>query len=463
MANLSDFYKPQTTGNPLSEFDCLVDGTGSGDYTTINAAWDAGHRRIKLAAGTYTLTGHCPVTALSEDVRLVGSGKGITTIDTAGYDLPALTGLNSDPYNVGVAAQDNVGTITVTLGSKNVVGIGTDFTQLVPGNTTLNPSGGPNIYHLVDEIIDATNMTLMTPVLFSTSGTAPAYLCMPPTITVEELTWTTSVTPTSYESMFYSGYGSSDVSHLASGNTITAKNCSIILPTAIEGFDTYFNYDGTHVSDHVDLYMENCTTTPNIWEMYGTLVVENSTCGFIPDTYDNAQSVIKNSTLNGTIASYVFGSHNTSNYTGYAATLEKCWFPNETLENIVDRGAIILRDCIVDGQTVNYASYGGFNYNADGSVHDGYTRYNAANGSLQPNTKTIIDNSGAVTINTPTSADLLNVIQYQYIEVIKLGTGTLTMDTNSQGTIETAGSVAISTPGVFRWYRDGSDWVKVLG
>ena len=103
-------------------FEAVVDAAGTGDYTDIQSALDAGNKRIFVRGGTYSLTADI---ILDNDVLIQGESKYNTIIDLNGDHR--IKAVGDTPYMVG--------TIAVTNGSTTVTGSGTAWSSnLVAGD-----------------------------------------------------------------------------------------------------------------------------------------------------------------------------------------------------------------------------------------------------------------------------------------------------------------------------------------
>lgn len=128
----------------IHRYDAVVDNVDIGDFTTIADAFAAGNKTVMVRRGTYTEVDDI---VIPEDGALIGEAPGVVQVVFAGG--------NSIKVD-GSGRQTKVGTITVTNGSAAVVGVGTSFTSLLPGDWI---RVGANWYQILS-ITDDTNLTL---------------------------------------------------------------------------------------------------------------------------------------------------------------------------------------------------------------------------------------------------------------------------------------------------------------
>jgi len=145
------FWKPDSTGVEkniqLSNFEAIVAADGTGDYTKPSAAFAAGKKRVYVRAGTYVETTNI---VIPDKGALVGESSGGVAIIFIGSFCINVDG------NSGV--QETTGTISCTSGSSSVVGIGTTFTNLSPGDYIQLKSN----HFEIASIADDTNLTIST-------------------------------------------------------------------------------------------------------------------------------------------------------------------------------------------------------------------------------------------------------------------------------------------------------------
>lgn len=123
--------KKSTTGNISSDvalppllsdaFDCIVDTGGTGDYTTINAAWTGGCRFMYVLNGTYTMNAATTLSETDPSTRfgIVGESNGGVTININGNDPMFRL---SDGAKVATGATDEIFNFTNGLQTVTVSG-----------------------------------------------------------------------------------------------------------------------------------------------------------------------------------------------------------------------------------------------------------------------------------------------------------------------------------------------------
>lgn len=103
-------------------YDAIVDIAGTGDYTSIAAAFSAGAHAVYVRKGLYIETADI---ILPDGGRLIGEAPGECTI--------ALVAGNSIKIDGAGANIESTGTVSITHGSTTVTGTGTTFTNLSAG------------------------------------------------------------------------------------------------------------------------------------------------------------------------------------------------------------------------------------------------------------------------------------------------------------------------------------------
>lgn len=126
-------------------FTVIVDFRGTGDYTSISAAFAAGNTSVFVRIGIYY---EFDDIILPDGGKLSGEANAQVTIVFIGNKGIKVDGSGGVKYTTG--------TIDVTNGSSQVIGNGTSFTNLVPGNFILI---GNNFYSIIN-IQNDTNLTL---------------------------------------------------------------------------------------------------------------------------------------------------------------------------------------------------------------------------------------------------------------------------------------------------------------
>lgn len=126
-------------------YECIVDVNGEGDYLSIGAAVADGCSRIFVRLGTYVETADITI----GDLGLLTGEAGAIIVLSAGARI-VIDG------NGGI--QETVGTISIGSGVSAVVGVGTTFTNLSPGDFILLGSE----YFEIDTITDDTNLSIVS-------------------------------------------------------------------------------------------------------------------------------------------------------------------------------------------------------------------------------------------------------------------------------------------------------------
>ena len=98
-------------------FEAVVDAAGTGDYTTIQQALDAGQKRIFIRNGTYVLKEDLIILS---DILIVGEDKYNTIIDC-----------NNSSHQITITSEAlySTGTITTTVSSNVITGSGTSWSS----------------------------------------------------------------------------------------------------------------------------------------------------------------------------------------------------------------------------------------------------------------------------------------------------------------------------------------------
>lgn len=144
--NLVTSYVYKQTYKPASNLvDAIVANDSSGNYTSISDAFADGHTYVYVRNGTYVETTDI---VIPNKGRLLGEEFGKVTI--------VLSGSVSVKVNC-ISADEETGTISITNNTKDVVGVGTTFTNLSVGNYILIG----NNYYDIAAIVDDTHLTLL--------------------------------------------------------------------------------------------------------------------------------------------------------------------------------------------------------------------------------------------------------------------------------------------------------------
>jgi parallel beta-helix repeat protein len=132
--------------NTAAIFDATVDSKYAGDYTSVAAAFADGKLSVFVRDGIYVETSNI---IIPDGGQLVGESQGNVKLVMVANNSVVLDGSGG--------VKESSGTVTATLDSKTVVGVGTTFTNLSPGDSIVL---GSNFY-LIASIVDATNLLLV--------------------------------------------------------------------------------------------------------------------------------------------------------------------------------------------------------------------------------------------------------------------------------------------------------------
>lgn len=179
-------------------YEAVVDASGNGDYTTLSAAITNGAVSIFMRAGVYME---------SADINLP-NGACITGESTGDVIIHFGGGAFSVVADGSGGTKETVGTISVTNGSAAVVGLGTTFTNLNPGDYIRI---GTKFFPILS-ITDDTNLTLAI-TYHGSSGAGLTYIAqtMLSAICLQNLV----ITGTTVECLHWRGVRTSFVSGLA--------------------------------------------------------------------------------------------------------------------------------------------------------------------------------------------------------------------------------------------------------
>ena len=133
-------------GSGISQYDAIVDIGGNGNYTSIVAAFNAGHKSVYVRKGTYVETADI---IIPNSGVLIGEGSGLTNIIFSGSFSVKIDGSSG--------TKQTAGTISINTDSTTVTGSGTSFTSLSIGNFILI---GNNFYEIAS-IVSNTSLTLV--------------------------------------------------------------------------------------------------------------------------------------------------------------------------------------------------------------------------------------------------------------------------------------------------------------
>lgn len=132
-------------GGGSDQYDAIVDITGNGDYTSIVAAFNAGHQSVYVRKGTYVETANI---VIPNHGALIGEALGLTNIVFSGAFSVKVDGSGGTKLTAG--------TISASTDSATVTGSGTTFTSLSSGDFILiNDS-----FFEIDSIVSNTSLTL---------------------------------------------------------------------------------------------------------------------------------------------------------------------------------------------------------------------------------------------------------------------------------------------------------------
>lgn len=128
-------------------YDAIVDANGTGDYTSVSAAFTAGNKTVFVRDGNYTETSNI---VIPDGGHLIGE-----SLDGVKITLSGAVSVKIDGSGGTV---ESTGTINVTSGTNTVTGSGTTFTNLNPIGT--------NTYILIHQnaylVTGVTNDTVLT-------------------------------------------------------------------------------------------------------------------------------------------------------------------------------------------------------------------------------------------------------------------------------------------------------------
>ena len=461
MAILEDFYPvPRVIGDNTKEFDCLVELGGGGDYTTINTAWDAGNRRIRLGTGTHELTGNLVMATPHDHMTLVGNGTSLTTIDKKGYDLarivldsyvPAQTAKNAGSSVSGMRVSGTKGdyTLTITTGSA-------DFTGLEPYVTTLVSLGFPYGDYVLKEVVNATTLIMTTPLREDYVDDSTTFVVEGADLILRDLTLTSTLAPIDYESYVYNDGTSGAVATASAGGRLMAERVDFRIESDRIGDSWYLNYDSNRQTGVYSAVMIDCITDNNFEDYYGSMRAENCTIGHNVEAYEGITTTFDNCVftetcvLNTQAMNYIHITNSTFH--------DDFLFPQKNKENL-----IVQKGSLYKGQTIEMNSMAQNTYGE--YISDGYRYYSDANipALLEYNTGTYHFSNSAYGTQFPTSSHA-NVTQtFSYIRIIKNGTGTLTLSKGSHNIEGGAGPIVITTPGKYEWLLLNQDWIRTLG
>lgn len=128
-------------------YDAIVDSNGSADYTTIAAAFTAGHKSVFVRNGTYTETANIN---MPDGGHLIGESMKDVVVNMGSFSLRA-------DGNGGTFQA--TGTVSINNNSNTVTGAGTTFTSLNPIGTNTYIILGQNAY-LVSAVSTNTQLTI---------------------------------------------------------------------------------------------------------------------------------------------------------------------------------------------------------------------------------------------------------------------------------------------------------------
>jgi parallel beta-helix repeat protein len=126
-------------------YDAIVDINGAGNYTSVVAAFNAGHITVFVKKGTYVESADI---VIPEGGNLIGETSGLTNI--------VFTGNYSVRVDGSSGTKESIGTISFTTDSTTVTGLGTTFTNLSPGDYILLNQA----FHPIGSITSDTSLEL---------------------------------------------------------------------------------------------------------------------------------------------------------------------------------------------------------------------------------------------------------------------------------------------------------------
>lgn len=127
-------------------WDAIVDINGTGDYTSVAAAFADGKASIYIRNGTYVETSDI---IIPNHGKIIGEANGQVTI--------VLIGAISIKADATHGVKENAGTISITNNNNVVTGLGTSFTNLLPGQYILIG----NNFFIIASITSDTSLTLV--------------------------------------------------------------------------------------------------------------------------------------------------------------------------------------------------------------------------------------------------------------------------------------------------------------
>lgn len=128
-------------------YDAIVDSNGTADFTTINAAFTAGHKTLFVRDGTYTETANI---VMPDGGQLVGESTKNVIINLGTFSLRA-------DGNAGTFQA--TGTVSINYNTNTVTGAGTTFTALNAVGTNTYIILGQNAY-LVSSVTNDTQLVI---------------------------------------------------------------------------------------------------------------------------------------------------------------------------------------------------------------------------------------------------------------------------------------------------------------
>jgi hypothetical protein len=162
-------------------YDAIVSADGKSDYLLPSAAFGAGAKSIFVRSGTYMETGDL---VIPNGGTMIGESAGGVTVNFGGTSHSVKCDSNPATIQTG-------GTIAVTNGSAAVVGTGTSFTNLSPGDFI----SVSDIFLPITSITDDTHLNIAFPYMgVSNSGFSYVALTMLTGISILNLTITGSTT-----------------------------------------------------------------------------------------------------------------------------------------------------------------------------------------------------------------------------------------------------------------------------
>jgi len=233
-------------------YDAIVDASGIADFTTINAAFTAGHKSVFVRDGTYTETANVN---MPDGGHLIGESLKGVIVNLGSFSIRADG--NSGTFQA-------TGTVSINYNSNTVTGSGTTFTSLNPVGTNTYIILGQTAY-LVSAVSTNTQLTL-TNVFKGKTLASVAFRAMK--MFSHNLVQNITVNSSSTTGLFFRAVRGAEIEN-------------VVVQGCVNGFE---------INDCCDLIISNCRSMNNSGEGY---LFNNTTACTID------QSHVCNCTLNG--------------------------------------------------------------------------------------------------------------------------------------------------------------------